>query len=206
MKPQIKPISTNIEKQNTYRIMKGRLSAAIREKFYFEAMLIEYALMEDRLRSFLLYMGVMENRTSRSVYKAVSNNILSIVNDYRSNDEDDSLKISSIGNKIKIIRSAANWSAYAVHTDDTPYLEALNKNYQNIDIQALLELLAELEGWKKYRNEVIHGLMNKNLDSLDENLLTKVLEGKEIAEDLNTLARDFKKGNYSRRALKLKDC
>ena len=48
--------------------------------------------------------------------------------------------------------------------------------------------------------------MNKNLDSLDENLLTKVLEGKEIAEDLNTLARDFKKGNYSRRALKLKDC
>ena len=60
MKPQIKPISTNTEKQNTYRVMKGRLSVAIREKFYFEAMLIEYALMEDRLRSFLLYMGVME--------------------------------------------------------------------------------------------------------------------------------------------------
>ena len=206
MKPQIKPISTNIEKQNTYRVMKGRLSVAIREKFYFEAMLIEYALMEDRLRSFLLYMGVMENRTSRSVYKAVSNDILSIVNDYRSNDEDDSLKISSIGNKIKIIRSAAKWSAYAVHTDDTPYLAALNKNYQNIDIQALLDLLAELEGWKKYRNEVIHGLMNKNLDSLDENLKNKVLGGKSIAEQLVTQVKAFKKGNYSRRFLKLKDC
>lgn len=206
MKPQIKPISTNIEKQNTYRVMKGRLSVAIREKFYFEAMLIEYALIEDRLRSFLLYMGVMKDRTSTKVYKAVSDDILAIMNDYKKPKDNAYLNISNISNKIEIIRCTAKWSAYAVHTDDTPYLAALNKNYQNIDIQALLDLLAELEGWKKYRNEVIHGLMNKNLDSLDENLLTKVLEGQVIAEQLNTQVKSFKKGNYSRRFLKLKDC
>ena len=206
MKPQIKPISTNIEKQNTYRVMKGRLSVAIREKFYFEAMLIEYALMEDRLRSFLLYMGVMENRTSTEIYKGVSDDILAIVNNKKYSKEKASLKISNISNKIEIIRCTAKWSAYAVHTDDTPYLAALNKNYQNIDIQALLDLLAELEGWKKYRNEVIHGLMNKNLDSLDENLKNKVLGGKSIAEQLVTQVKAFKKGNYSRRFLKLKDC
>ena len=173
---------------------------------YNSILIIEYALMEDRLRSFLLYMGVMENRTSTEIYKGVSDDILAIVNNKKYSKEKASLKISNISNKIEIIRCTAKWSAYAVHTDDTPYLAALNKNYQNIDIQALLDLLAELEGWKKYRNEVIHGLMNKNLDSLDENLKNKVLEGKSIAEQLVTQVKAFKKGNYSRRFLKLKDC
>lgn len=206
MKPQIKPVSTNIEKQNTYRTIKGRLSAAIRERFYFEALLIEYAHIEDRLRSILYYMGALTDRTSTKFNKDISDDITSIVMEYKDDDKKDTLKINGISNKMKIIRCTAKWSAYALHTEDTPYLIALNKNYENLDIQALLDLLNDLDDWKDYRNEVIHGLLNKNLDSLDENLITRVYEGKKIGEQLDAQVELFKKGNYSRRCLKLKDC
>ena len=47
----ISPVATMQEKYETYRNEMGRLKDAVQQGFYFEAMLIEYALLEDRLRA-----------------------------------------------------------------------------------------------------------------------------------------------------------
>ena len=52
---QIKQVEDNKEKQQTYSKQLGRYKLAIRNEFYFEAMLIVYAMLEDRLLSFLYY-------------------------------------------------------------------------------------------------------------------------------------------------------
>lgn len=46
-----------MEKQNRYAIMKVQLKKAMRSKFYFEAIFIEYAIIEDRAESVLIHAG-----------------------------------------------------------------------------------------------------------------------------------------------------
>ena len=54
----------NMDKCYTYAQHKGRYSQAMKYEFYFEALMIDYALMEDRLKSFLYHAGVLQLRTS----------------------------------------------------------------------------------------------------------------------------------------------
>lgn len=193
---EIKPVKNNEDKCKTYRALKGKLSRSLREGFYLEAILLDYALMEDRLRSFIYYMGVLSDRTQTAIYKEVKPDIVAIT-------EETNLKLNTISGKMKIVRSVSKWSSEVSHVDDTGYLIALNRVYENIDIQYFQELLDQIETWTKYRNEVIHSIMNKNLESLDERLEDKALEGKKLAEALDNQLKQFKKGNYARKFLKL---
>ena len=56
----IDPVNDNKDKENTYRTNLRRYNKAMKEGFYFEAMLIDYAMMEDRLRSFLYHIGLLK--------------------------------------------------------------------------------------------------------------------------------------------------
>lgn len=49
---------TNIQKYENYKAQMGRLNQAIKERFFLEAMFIEYAIMEDRCESILTHAGV----------------------------------------------------------------------------------------------------------------------------------------------------
>ena len=62
---QIASVGDNQEKRLTYRRWCGRYQKAMREGFYLEALLIDYALIEDALRSYLYHIGVIEARDSR---------------------------------------------------------------------------------------------------------------------------------------------
>lgn len=66
----------NVDKQRTYKDMKVALNKALRNAFYFEAIFIEYAIIEDRLRSVLKHAGVTyisregkEDKISRKIAK-----------------------------------------------------------------------------------------------------------------------------------------
>ena len=53
----------NHEKEARYVALKGNLSRAIRNKFWFEACMIEYAIIEDRTYSILYYAKVAKNES-----------------------------------------------------------------------------------------------------------------------------------------------
>lgn len=205
MEREIKPVENKMEKYQTYRKLKGRHSAAIREAFYLEAILIDYALLEDRLRSFMFYMGLISTRESTKVYKKAKSYLEPIVEHYKRENEKSAVGITNIGDKIKAVRCAALWASETETEEWNPYLYSLKRSIENTDIQYLLELLEQIDKWKKYRNEVIHSLMNKNLGSLDEKLAEKAVEGRILAEQLDNQLRLFKKGNLVRKVLKLQD-
>ena len=60
----VTPVSNNLEKYYTYREYISKYNRAMRGEFYFEALLIDYAMLEDRLRSMLYYMGALQTRDS----------------------------------------------------------------------------------------------------------------------------------------------
>lgn len=45
----IQPVTDNRDKQRTYSEQMGRYARAMRGAFYLEALLIDYAMLEDRL-------------------------------------------------------------------------------------------------------------------------------------------------------------
>ena len=72
-------------------------------------------------------------------------------------------------------------------------------------VHRALEILDEIDDWRDYRNEIVHGLMNKNLDSLYEDIEKRVMDGKRYSELLDNQLRYIKKGNAVRKVLGLQN-
>ncbi len=66
---RIAPVADNREKQQTYKDQMRRYSKAMREEFFFEAILIDYAMLEDRLRSMLYHAALFANRDKAGCWK-----------------------------------------------------------------------------------------------------------------------------------------
>ena len=201
----IQAVLNNKDKQKTYAENMAKYKRAIAGEFYFEALLIDYAMLEDRLRSFLYYIGLFKNRESyKADNKQVKVSIKKIITEYKNKDENDSLTISSISGKMKIIRCTLLWAAKTYGTQDDLYLTALKRQYEGaLDIGEVLDKFNEISNWCAYRNEVIHALLNKSTESLMLELPQQAEHGMELARFMDNQVKKIKKGNYIRRRIKL---
>lgn len=59
---RIAPVADNTEKKATYQEQMRRYRKAMKDGFYFEAMLIDYAVLEDWLRSMLYHAAFFASR------------------------------------------------------------------------------------------------------------------------------------------------
>lgn len=201
---KIKPVTDNADKQRTYREHKGRYKRAMDNGFYFEALLIDYALLEDRLRAMLYHMGFLTDRTTLKIWKKKTAVLRQIVSSYKDSGENDQLGIKSISGKAKMIRCVLKWAAYTENDyRQDRHLSALKSQCEMLDIGGVLSALDALSEWCDYRNEVIHGLMNKNLDSLSNELAFRAEAGMRLAEYFDSQEKLLKKGNKIRRSANL---
>ena len=191
---KIKPVTDNMDKQRTYREHKGRYKRAMENEFFFEALLIDYALLEDRLRSMLYHMGFLKDRAAFKIWKKRVPCLQKIVFAYKDKDETSQLGITNISGKAKIVRCVLKWAAYTEGGyQQDKYLSALKSQCEGLDIEGLLSALDELKDWCAYRNEVIHGLMNKNLESLSDELKVRAKNGMQLAAFLDNQEKLLKK-------------
>lgn len=203
--PQITPVASNREKQQTYREFMARYSRAMRNEFYLEALLIDYAVLEDRLRSFLYHMGMFIKRNDyKPNVNEVKRALASIVKEWKSKEENDKLGVNTITGKMKIIRCSAKWAALSEGVPDGGrYPAELKNKLQGLDLNRLTELLDEIKAWCGYRNEVIHSLLNKNNIRVDERLESMAQRGMELAREMGGFVAQLKKGNTLRNKLGL---
>lgn len=201
----IAPVGNTTEKYETYRTLMGRYSQAIKHKFYFEAMLIDYALLEDRLRSWLFHFGIIPERNSMKISKIAKNELSYIVDANRANKRANGLAYKNISSKIDIIRALVIWAKETDGLDvNSKYLKAIKNQLESVDGQEVLETLDAIDFWRDYRNEVVHSLMNKNILCISETLAKQAVAGKEYAAILDKNLKILKKGNMIRRAANLK--
>ena len=200
-KRKIGVVNDNMDKRYTYAEHKGRYNRAMKYEFYFEALLIDYALMEDRLKSFLYHAGVIQARTSFKIdcNKPNKKALKWIYCNYRKKDDVNLPQIKNISGKMDIIRAIFEWTSTATEIpDNNRYLKVLKNQCESVDIGEMLDTLDQIKDWCDYRNEIVHALMNKNIDSLNVELCDKAIEGMLIANRLDTYVRDMKKGNKVR--------
>lgn len=168
---QIESVKDNFDKQKTYASQMARYKLAMKHEFYCEAIMIDYAVLEDRLRSILYYMGFLPNRKSINVWEKARPIFLEIVRKYKREDENDNLGIKNISSKIKIVRSILLWTANVEGGyQEDKHLKALKLGCESLDIDGVLSCLSDISEWCDYRNEIVHALMNKNLDSIQREI------------------------------------
>ena len=202
---QIKPVSDSKDKHQSYQNLLGRYSKAIKDGFYFEAILITYSMLEDRLISFLYYCGFFETRDSLKLSKKVKPDIAGIV--YPDGVPDKWPTFNNISTKVIFSKALLNWANTVSGKDieDNKYLIELKNQLEGLDIGGFLDSLEKLDNWLAYRNEIMHSLMNKNLLSLYDNLKDKVEEGMAIARFIDNQERILKKNGKVRKVIKLQN-
>ncbi len=198
---KIAAVSDNIDKQHTYQELMKQHTKAINFEFYFEAILIDYATIEDRLLSLIYHMGFISNRCSNKIWKKERECLKEIVTKYKRSDENDTLGLTKVSGKIKIIRCVFLWAVDSEEYQDNKHLKALKKQCENIDCEQVVRRLEELEEWIKYRDEIIHALLNKKLESIDSKKREIAIKGLEIARYLDSQNKLIKKNNSIRKSI-----
>ena len=201
---QIQPVQTNKEKQQTYRKLLSKYKRAMEQEFYCEALMIDYAMIEDRLHSMLYHMGFLADRNKTAIWKKARPYLQVIVNDYKRDNEDDSLGTTTLNGKIKIVRCVCRW---ATETEggyqNNVHLLILKSQLETIGLKSAMQVLDEIDRWRMYRNEVVHAMMNKNILQLESSLQPYAAEGMKLARELDAAERGVKVGNRIRRRINL---
>lgn len=188
------------DKEITYRAMLGRYKTAIKYGFYLEAILIDYAMLEDRMRSFIYHAGALSDRGAKRVSGPGKKYISAIVKQFNPNEN---LGITRMSGKRTIIRSILQWEESISDPSADRYLKTLRSRIEELDVGGLLQMLDDSEEWCKYRNECIHSVMNKNLESLEGGIAAKSMEGMEYARFLDSQVKILKRGNTVRKSIRL---
>ena len=134
-------------------------------------------------------------------HKKTKNQVQDIVSMYQS-DSKTTRSMKNITGKMEIIEAMLKWSTECENVEDK-YLLLLKPTLESIDVGAVLETLEVLEGWLKYRNEVIHASMNKDIDSLFGYLPEKVEEGMQYARLIDAQTTILRKKSLVRKKMNM---
>ena len=202
--PVFKTVANNDQKHNTYREGCSRYKKAMRQRFYYEALLIDYALVEDRLRSWLYHIGVFAGWKDRRACRKTRPQILEMVRAHEKRDVS-SLRLMNMSGKAGVIRATLGWhAANDVCPSADVYQSVLWRQYEReLDCAGAEEILHALPSWCERRNELVHGLMNKDVTLLEPQLQPLCEEGFDLFRELDKRVGKVSKGDTIRHALKL---
>jgi len=194
--PRIKRYETNKDKYNTYTFLSERRKIAIREGFYLEAINIEYAMIEERLLRFLYHCGFVENEFTRQISQDAP--CTGFLHKIGCSIPQKGLELN-VGNKIDIVKRTIKWSKKDPDESDPDdeYTSLLREFCCKCDEGVLG---GDLTIWLKYRNEFVHGLVNKDINEVVKVWEQKALEGRKYVGEVDKIARAVNKYGKLRKA------
>ena len=184
----------NQDLYQSYRRNMARFKSAMEAKFYYEAMLIDYALLEDITHEFLYHIGLFEKQNQPAHNKKVEKKLLAILG--YDMTQVTTLKTGTISSKVGILRGLAEWVCGENNYDSNDrYQCALRRAMEGTDPQCILDTCDHISWWLKYRNEIMHAMLKRNPYSMDAEISAIALEGKEYFDLLKKQKDAIKKEN-----------
>lgn len=194
-------ISNNLEKSSAYKAQMDKFKQARAQGFYFEGIFILYAMLEDRLSSFLFHAGVINSSrdkiTTNKIVKPCLDEILSGLNNKNQ-------KIAIISNKILITQAILKWSKGPMTFPN----DEISKDYRSMlyrqihksaGMDEMLLTLNKIQEWCRTRNELVHALLNKNPNHQEESLHLLIEEGYALTRKFDNFVHSFKVRNTIRK-------
>ena len=173
-----------MEKYNSYTALTKKYKEAMKYGFYYEAIFISYAMMEDRLMSFLDKAGVVTLKNVKLTKRAAP------FVKYLLNKK--SVTIRNISTKMEITQKLLEMTYEQAEELEKRYAEEMKtdkmKGYlldlymdidEKIDHEGVTEHFAKMRIWLDKRNALIHGLANKKTDNYFSDEVQTVAENSE---------------------------
>ena len=131
-------VQTRQEKYQVYRYSLARYAKAMKEGFFFEAILIDYAMIEDRLRSFLWHAGAFERWEDKTKFcdKEESQELKTLIEENWPGHPK-CISLEKIGHKIGCVRAVTVWASESIRSpDESVFLRALRSQCEGLDAAA----------------------------------------------------------------------
>ncbi len=177
-------VKNNMEKYYNYTAQIKKYRKAMELGFYYEAIFISYAMMEDRLMSFLDKAGVVTLKNVKLAKRSAP-----FVR-YMLNKK--SVVIRNITTKMEITEQLMKLTYEQAEALEKRYEEENKTNKMNgflldlymdidekIDRQEVLKHFVSMRSWLDKRNALIHGLANKRSDNYFNDEVQKIAEESE---------------------------
>ena len=191
-KPEIRISADNMEKHNTYQELTKKRNNSLKKENYVEVVTYSYAMIEDRLLSFLHHLYVID-RYKFKLEDLVSPHLASVMRKNSEIESEYKPRIKNISTKITIIKALYNYKGTDL------ILSKINNHIKDIlDVKQLQNDIGRLNKWLNYRNEITHGLFNKNLEDLNSKLKSIAKEGIYLSGRFDYYS-DLLKGNINKK-------
>lgn len=192
---RIEKVESGKDKAFTYKYQMERYKLSIDQQFYFEAIVIAYAMIEDRLLAFLHYAGVIDRRTEGNQAEEriyVSVQAQKQIKALLKRRTEDKIYLDTISIKIRTIKKLMNLP----EENNDPYLNLvraqIDKTINRKDFDALLQ---KISTWLNPRNQIIHALMGKRTEAVLKSQANIAEEGYKLGRALDGFVSKLKAGN-----------
>lgn len=183
----IKPVEDNYDKQNTYVVLNDKLTKAKEEGYYYEAMFIVYAMIEDRLSSILYYAKATIQSEKKVIFNPETEDIMKQIFYQEIKPKHHfNFNFNKISHKRQMLEALIKWSLRV--TTESKLHEDIKKILK--DTENYLLTLTELDEWCDYRNQLIHDIFNKNMQSVNDEINKQIDKGYKVARELINLANN----------------
>lgn len=185
------------DKGNTYKLYMEKYNKAIKYECFLEAIVIDYAMLEDRLLALLHYTGVVSRTHSKiSVNKFCRPQIRLIIG-YNPNS---AINVNNISVKIRIAKALLSID----DREEDKYLSTVHSQLsERFSIHEFNETMQDITTWCEIRNQYIHALLNKNYDALQEGLCEYAEQGLKLARKIDGYVKVIKRNNSIRKKFKI---
>ena len=189
---KITNVLDNNEKKKTYSFLCKKCKEEMCNNNYEAVLVLSYAMIEDRLKSFLHYLFVIDKDKGILYPTDEVDIIIRPLCHFKSDSEKFKVyKLNSLSSKLKVLK------AIIKNKDKHQYLlDCFSIIEKNIGIDNLKKWIKLVEEWSKIRNEIIHASFGKNIDSLNSALEKCARDGEKLSKDIKTFTNKIKDSKY----------
>ena len=145
---------SNRIKHDQYTKTLSKLNRALNQGFYYEAIMLDYSLIEDRMTQLLWNLGFVNKGNPDPVVAKKSRKPVRKLLNLSDNSR---FGINKISVKISILESLCKSDEF-----EDPFLNDVSAFInKKIGKDIIIEFKNELTDWKETRNGYVHGLMDK---------------------------------------------
>ena len=212
-------VSNNNERKQNYRREYKRYEVAIKYGFYLEAIAISYAIIEDRLVSFLHYAGIVSRDQDKlKVNTAVYPHMRKLLG----RTENSGIRVKNVSVKVRLIRSLMDMSEEKASEIDSwvkeyrienrkkgiakegYMLDLYHQINKTIDKEKVIAFFKEFDTWSNDRNKLTHALLNNTAESIENTKIDCAEKGYSLSRKFDDyIAKSFKSKNNLRKKYKI---
>ena len=194
------------EARPSFKDLSDRCSKAMKASCYCEALYLEREAMDVCLTNCLYHMGLLHKTSSPRIRDGIRPLVLNICGNENVVECPVNLGISSLENKIGIMRLLFRWAKQQPDNGqkcDETELQSIAAQLNQIPVEKTLRILQDVDVWRREARTITGDLSHNKASVTTKALPDLATEGHRCIHELAKIEKGIRKGNRIRRTMRL---